>query len=102
MRCAHCSRIDGRREIDTPRQRLSDSRDRHEFGRDYDRTLIAWWDNFKRAWPDLSGIYSERFYRMWKYYLHCCAAGFRAGQLQLWQIVLSRREARPDYQSIRP
>jgi cyclopropane-fatty-acyl-phospholipid synthase len=77
-------------------------RDWHEFGRDYDRTLMAWWDNFKGAWPDLSGNYSQRFYRMWKYYLHCCAAGFRAGQLQLWQIVLSRREARPGYQSIRP
>ena len=78
------------------------TRDWHEFGRDYDRTLMVWWDNFKRAWPDLGGNYSQRFYRMWKYYLHCCAAGFRAGQLQPWQIGLSRREARPDCQSVRP
>jgi cyclopropane-fatty-acyl-phospholipid synthase len=77
------------------------TRDWHEFGPDYDRTLMAWWDNFNRNWPTLRDKYGERFYRMWQYYLHVCAAGFRAGQTQLWQIVLTRPGARLDYRSIR-
>lgn len=64
--------------------------DWHNFGPDYDRTLIAWWQNFDRAWPALQKKYGERFYRMWKYYLLGCAGGFRARTLQLWQIVLSK------------
>jgi cyclopropane-fatty-acyl-phospholipid synthase len=77
-------------------------RDWHEFGLDYDRTLMAWWTNFNRAWPGLRAKYGQRFYRMWKYYLHSCAAGFRSGQTQLWQVVLAWRGARVDYHSIRP
>ncbi len=64
--------------------------DWHNFGPDYDKTLMAWWRNFDRAWPLLQQKYSERFYRMWKYYLLGCAGGFRARTLQLWQIVLSK------------
>ncbi len=77
-------------------------RDWHEFGTDYDRTLMAWWSNFERAWPELRHHYSQRFYRMWKYYLHACAASFRSGQSQLWQIVLSHRGRRLQYRSLRP
>jgi cyclopropane-fatty-acyl-phospholipid synthase len=77
-------------------------RDWHEFGADYDRTLMAWWYNFSRAWPALRDRYGPRFYRMWKYYLHVSAAGFRAGQTQLWQIMLTHPGARLAYRSIRP
>jgi cyclopropane-fatty-acyl-phospholipid synthase len=63
---------------------------------------MAWWANFKRAWPYLRHAYSQRFYRMWKYYLHVCAAGFRAGQTPLWQIMLTRRGGRLGYRSLRP
>ncbi|TCJ16347.1 cyclopropane fatty acyl phospholipid synthase [Parasulfuritortus cantonensis] len=75
--------------------------DWHNFGTDYDRTLMAWWANFERAWPDLAGKYGERFRRMWKYYLLSCAGFFRARQGQLWQLVLSKRERRPVYRSVR-
>ena len=77
-------------------------RDWHEFGPDYDKTLMAWWHNFDRSWPELKQTYDERFYRMWRYYLHSCAGLFRSGHGQLWQIVLTRRGALPDYQSYRP
>ncbi len=77
-------------------------RDWHEFGFDYDRTVMAWWQNFDRTWPRLQARYGPRFYRMWKYYLHACAAGFRSGQMQLWQIVVTRRGARAAYRSLRP
>jgi cyclopropane-fatty-acyl-phospholipid synthase len=63
--------------------------DLHNFGADYDRTLMAWFNNFHRAWPQLRKNYPEQFYRLWKYYLHVCAGAFRARDLQLWQIVIS-------------
>jgi cyclopropane-fatty-acyl-phospholipid synthase len=64
--------------------------DWHNFGPDYDRTLMAWWANFNRNWNTLRPRYGERFYRMWRYYLLSCAGAFRARKLQLWQIVLSK------------
>ena len=64
--------------------------DVHNFGPDYDRTLMSWYENFNSAWPELKKNYSNRFYRMWKYYLHACAGAFRARDLQLWQLVISK------------
>jgi cyclopropane-fatty-acyl-phospholipid synthase len=75
--------------------------DWHNFGPDYDKTLMAWWNNFDAAWPELKGNYDERFYRMWKYYLLCCAGMFRAKQGQLWQLVLSKRQRPAVYRSVR-
>ena len=75
--------------------------DWHNFGQDYDRTLMAWWKNFDNAWPELKHHYDNRFYRMWKYYLHCSAGFFRSRQGQLWQIVLSKRECLQMYRSVR-
>jgi cyclopropane-fatty-acyl-phospholipid synthase len=76
--------------------------DWHNFGPDYDRTLIAWRDRFNAAWPQLRGeAYDTRFQRMWNYYLQSCAGFFRSGQGQLWQIVLSGRGRRVDYRSVR-
>jgi cyclopropane-fatty-acyl-phospholipid synthase len=75
--------------------------DWHNFGADYDRTLMAWWENFNRAWPQLEGKYDQRFYRMWKYYLMCCAGFFRSRQGQLWQLVLSKRTRSGVYRSVR-
>jgi len=63
--------------------------DLHNFGADYDRTLMAWHANFERSWPELEPRYGERFYRMWRYFLLSNAASFRARQTQLWQLVLS-------------
>lgn len=75
--------------------------DWHNFGSDYDRTLMAWHANFRAAWPELSGRYSERFRRMWEYYLLACAGSFRARHNQLWQIVLSKRGIKGGYASLR-
>lgn len=76
--------------------------DWHNFGQDYDKTLMAWWENFDRAWPSLQHRYDMVFYRMWKYYLMCCAAYFRSRQGQLWQLVLSKRARSQMYRSMRP
>jgi len=64
--------------------------DWHSFGADYDKTLMAWHENFEHAWPKLKDNYDERFHRMWRYYLLSCAGAFRARKIQLWQIVLSK------------
>jgi len=63
--------------------------DWHNFGADYDRTLMAWHARFEAAWPQLRARLPERFYRMWRYYLLACAGSFRARCNQLWQVVLS-------------
>ena len=65
--------------------------DWHNFGADYDKTLMAWHQRFEAAWPTLEARYGERFYRMWRYYLLCCAGTFRARDNQLWQLVLAPR-----------
>lgn len=64
--------------------------DWHNFGADYDKTLMAWYSRFLNAWPDIADNYSERFKRMFSYYLNACAGAFRARDIQLWQIVFSR------------
>jgi cyclopropane-fatty-acyl-phospholipid synthase len=65
--------------------------DLHNFGADYDKTLMAWHDNFERAWPRFADALGERFHRRWRYYLLSCAGAFRARELQLWQWILSKR-----------
>lgn len=75
--------------------------DWHNFGQDYDRTLMAWWENFQTAWPFLEARYGKRFYRMWKYYLMSCAGFFRSRQGLLWQLVLSKADRAQVYRSIR-
>ena len=64
--------------------------DWHNFGVDYDKTLMAWYANFNAHWDELKDKYDERFHRMWNYYLLSCAGSFRARRNQLWQIVLSK------------
>jgi cyclopropane-fatty-acyl-phospholipid synthase len=64
--------------------------DWHNFGTDYDKTLMAWYQRFQHAWPTLDDHYSERFKRMFTYYLNACAGAFRARNIQLWQVVFTR------------
>ncbi|WP_083988646.1 cyclopropane fatty acyl phospholipid synthase [Devosia geojensis] len=75
--------------------------DWHNFGADYEKTLLAWWANFDAAWPGLEGRYGARFYRLWRYYLLSFAALFRARNVSLWQIVFSPRGVPGGYRSIR-
>lgn len=75
--------------------------DWHNFGADYDKTLMAWHANFIKGWPQIQAKYGDRFYRMWNYYLLSCAGLFRARSIQLWQIVISKKGELGGYQSIR-
>lgn len=105
--------------------------DWHNFGTDYDKTLMSWHENFengreilRRVYPERRQVmafdqaqaitcrsrktqddtvckYDEKFRRMWKYYLLACAGSFRARKNQLWQIVLSKKGVPGGYKSIR-
>ncbi len=75
--------------------------DWHNFSAYYDKTLMAWYENFKNNWDKIKANYDDRFRRMWEYYLLSCAGSFRARKNQLWQIVLSKNGVAGGYESIR-
>jgi cyclopropane-fatty-acyl-phospholipid synthase len=62
-------------------------------GPNYDPTLLAWEENFRRAWPRFADRYGERFRRMWRFYLLSCAGAFRARSLQVFSILFSKERA---------
>jgi len=64
--------------------------DWQNFGADYDRTLMAWRENFDAHWHEISANYNEKTRRMFRYYLGVCAGAFRARDIQLWQVVYSK------------
>lgn len=74
--------------------------DVHNFGPDYDRTLMAWHSNIESRWHEIPE-YDERFRRMWKFYLLGSAAGFRSRSLQLWQFVMRRKGTLARYTPVR-
>src|SRR5436309_14705628 len=61
-------------------------------GPNYDPTLLAWEENFRRAWPRFADRYGERFRRMWRFYLRSCAGRFRARSLQVFSILFSKED----------
>jgi cyclopropane-fatty-acyl-phospholipid synthase len=75
--------------------------DCHNIGPHYDKTLLAWHQNFRQNWHDIHHLYNERFYRMWQYYLLSFAGAFRARLLQVWQLVYSKHGVVGEYKSIR-
>ncbi|MBK5245464.1 MAG: cyclopropane fatty acyl phospholipid synthase [Eubacteriaceae bacterium] len=75
--------------------------DWHNFGTHYDKTLMAWFQNFDGRWDSLKNNYSDRFYRMWKYYLLSCAGAFRSRKVQLWQIALSKNGLEEGFNALR-
>lgn len=76
--------------------------DWHNFGPDYDRTLMRWHENFTDSWDSLAGgRYDERFRRMWTYYLLSSAGSFRARHIQNWQLVLAPEGTEGGYRSVR-
>ena len=71
--------------------------DWHNFGQDYDPTLMAWNEKFQKNFDKLTEVYDERFKRMWEYYLLMCAASFRSRKNHLWQFVLSKKGLKGGY-----
>ena len=94
-------KIPRRAEVGRASEGLFRLEDWHNFGPDYDRTLMAWLARFEAAWPKLQERYSERFHRMWRYYLCCCAGYFRTRHGELWQMVFSHPDSSRPYLSLR-
>jgi cyclopropane fatty-acyl-phospholipid synthase-like methyltransferase len=62
-----------------------------DFGQDYAKTLATWRNNFRIAWPNLVPLgFDDRFRSLWEYYLSCCRAGFRSGNIDVRQIVFAK------------
>lgn len=81
------------KQLSTASEGLFLIEDWHNFGADYDKTLMAWDKNFNKRWNELKGtkpMYDNRFYRMWNYYLLSCAGSFRCRNIHLYQLVLSK------------
>ena len=76
--------------------------DWHSFGQYYDKTLMAWYNNFTKNWTKLKDTYDEKFYRMWTYYLLSSAGSFRSRRNQLFQIVFSKKGIKGGYRYREP
>ncbi|WP_288221533.1 cyclopropane-fatty-acyl-phospholipid synthase family protein [uncultured Clostridium sp.] len=58
--------------------------------RHYHKTLLCWYDNYKKNIDKISNMFDERFVRMWELYLSSCAASFNNGMIDLHQILFSK------------
>jgi cyclopropane-fatty-acyl-phospholipid synthase len=86
------------RDIGSAIEGLFVMEDWHNFGPDYEKTLLVWYRNFDRSW---TGDRAGPFYRMWRYYLLSAAGVFRSRTKQLWQIVLSKGGVPGGYVAVR-
>ena len=71
--------------------------DWQNIGIHYDKTLMAWYNNFIRCHQNNVFHWDARHVRMFAYYLLSCAGAFRARDLQVWQLVLSPCGSLQDY-----
>ena len=63
------------------------------YGQDYARTLAEWKVRFHQAWPELATItkFDDRFKRMWELYLSYCEGGFKAGMIDVKQMLITHK-----------
>lgn len=88
-------------EIATAVEGLFVVEDFHNFGVDYDKTLMAWNENFQTHRTEMDSKHGDRFCRMWEYYLLQNAAAFRCRYISVGQFVLSPHGSRAGYQAVR-
>ncbi|MGE0755919.1 MAG: class I SAM-dependent methyltransferase [Pirellulaceae bacterium] len=68
-----------------------------DFSAHYAQTLRCWRSNFHRNLAAIRALgYDDRFLRMWDYYLAYCEAAFEERQVNLVQMLLAKREYRPE------
>jgi cyclopropane-fatty-acyl-phospholipid synthase len=96
------SMLPSAKQITTAAEGLFILEDWHSFGQYYDKTLMAWYNNFTKNWNKLNNTYDERFYRMWTYYLLSCAGSFRARRNQLWQVLFSKEGIKVNVNGVKP
>jgi cyclopropane-fatty-acyl-phospholipid synthase len=59
----------------------------------YARTAQQWLDRFESSTKEVSAMFGEDFVRTWRLYLAGTVAGFRAGTLQLFQVLFARNDS---------
>ena len=65
--------------------------DEFSFGQDYARTLAAWRRYFLEKLTQIRTLgYSEKFIRMWHFYLAYCEAGFEMGDTDVMHFTLEK------------
>ena len=90
------------KQIDAASQGIFVMEDWHNFGADYDPTLMAWMANVDANREQITQLgYDERFYRMWRYWLLAAAGSARARRNQLWQMVYSKKGVDNGYLPVR-
>ena len=76
--------------------------DWHNLNVNYAKTLMAWMERFDANWEAIKALgYSDRFYRMWRFFLMTAAGSFSARYIHLWQIVYSKNGVEGGYEAIR-
>tara|TARA_Y100000589_G_scaffold239730_1_gene227236 strand:- start:95 stop:1282 length:1188 start_codon:yes stop_codon:yes gene_type:complete len=63
------------------------------YGQDYARTLAEWKVRFHQAWPELvtTAKFDNRFKRMWELYLSYCEGSFKAGMIDVKQMLITHK-----------
>ena len=61
----------------------------------YDKTLEAWLERFLKNREKAKRMYSEKFCKMWEFYLASCSAAFKYRDLLVYQLQLVK-----DFQSL--
>jgi cyclopropane-fatty-acyl-phospholipid synthase len=56
----------------------------------YARTLDMWADNFERNVEIVRQMFDDVFVRMWRLYLRGASAGFKYGELRVFQVLFSK------------
>jgi len=75
--------------------------DLHNFGAYYYPTLAAWERNFDKGWPQLESKYGDNFYRTWKVYLQMSQATLKSRNVQVYQILYTKKGILGGYDSVR-
>jgi cyclopropane-fatty-acyl-phospholipid synthase len=82
-----------RGQLETAFTRVFHIWDWHDFGEDYDPTLMAWSNRLTASYrsdANLRKKYGERTYRRFIFFFNFCAALSRLKRTHLWQLVLSK------------
>uniref|UniRef100_K3WIC9 Cyclopropane-fatty-acyl-phospholipid synthase n=1 Tax=Globisporangium ultimum (strain ATCC 200006 / CBS 805.95 / DAOM BR144) TaxID=431595 RepID=K3WIC9_GLOUD len=67
--------------------------DVHNFGPDYEKTLLCWHHHFQQSVRSGATQRPEVFVRMWDFYLLYCVVAFRTRVTQLSQVVFTKQRA---------
>ena len=61
------------------------------FGEHYVKTLVNWRKSFEASWDEIKLLnFDLNFRRLWRYYLSYCEGGFRSGNINVGQFLISK------------